>query len=295
MRLTALNQLIHRGETVDGVWELTPRHQVRYRRRPAEALAKAGRRREETAVLTADLVAAEPAGLTVQVAGDQFDGDLVGHTLTLRGRWQADARNRLTFLVERAGGRHDRLILGGGWRLGPHHEILYHVRRRTGVRPDRALRVLTFRGQWDLPVRHQLTYVLDARSDSTFRFRGALQTPTVLAKTGELRYQLGVEVEGQRRTRTLTFFGKWKLSRDLALSFELPTTDGEFQTMTFGATYAFTGDRMVATTLTARDGRALGLEVVFTQAFLKGQGEAFVRLRRALEESAIEAGVRLRW
>lgn len=285
MRLTALNQLIQDGRTIDGVWELTPRHGIRYRKRG----------RDETVVLTADLVAAEPAGLTLQVTGEQVDQDLVGQIVTLRGRWQADAANRLTFLVERAGGRYDRLILGGGWRLGAHHEILYHVRRHSGVRPERAERVLTLRGRWDASVRHQLTYVLDARRDSTFRFRGTFQSPTVQAKTGELRYQLGVEVDGQRRRRILTFFGKWKLSRALALSFELPTTDGKFQTLTFGATFSPDSRSTVTATLTGRDGRPLGLEVVFTRTFLKGQGEAFLRLRRALEDSAVEGGVRFRW
>lgn len=285
LRLTALNQLTHRREIVDGAWELTPRHQVRYRRRG----------REETVVLTADLVAAEPAGLTVQVTGDQLDGDLVGQTLTLRGRWQADAANRLTFLVERERGRFDRLILGGGWGLGPHQELLYRV-QRTDARGRPIIRTLTFRGAWELPAGRQLTYLLEAASDSAFRFRGAFQTPSVLAKAGELRYQLGAEAGGRRGyVRTITLFGKWKLSRDLALSFELPVGQGRPHTMRFDATYALGPRQTVTAALAAGDGRPLGLEVIFSRQFLQGQGEAFVRLRRALEESAVEAGLRVRW
>lgn len=286
MRLTALNDLVQAGERLDGTWELTPRHTVRYRRRGSE----------ETAALTGDLVGTEATGLTFQVTDQQVAQDLVGRSLTLRGRWQADARNRLTFLVEREGGRHDRLTLRGGWELGPHHEIRYRYTGRPPA-PGRhpSEQVLTWAGAWELTARRQLTCVLDVAGDSRFRFRGTLQTPVILAKTGELRYQLGVEAAGRRRLQTLTFFGTWRVSRKLEVTFEIPYTDGRVGTMTFGASYAVGPGGRVTAALTARNGRPLGVEVVFTQAFWQGDGELFVRLRRALEETAVEGGVRVRW
>jgi len=283
-RLTSLNQLIHAGDVVDGAWELTPRHQVRYRRRGGD----------ETVVLMGDFVAAEATGLMIQVTGQQTGGDLVGHTVTLRGRWEADDRNRLAFLVEREGGRHDRLTLGGAWAVGPRHEIVYRYQRHEDA-VRRAVQTVTFHGAWDLTQARRLTYVLDADSDSAFRFRGAFQTPSVLAKTGEIRYQLGIEVEGRRRVQTVTLFGKWKLSRDLGLAFEIPYADGEPRTMTFGATYRLAARQTIAATLKAPDGKPVGLEVLLTREFLRGQGEAFVRLRRALGETTLEAGLRFPW
>ena len=278
MRLTSLNQLLEAGTRVDGAWELTPRHQVRYRRRGAE----------ETAVVTADLVAAEPAGLTIQITQSQLDGDVVGRTVTLRGRWQADARNRLTFVVERGRGRSEILTFTGGWQIGPQHELRYRVEQG-------GTRTLTFAGYWDVDAKRRLTYVLDAGADSTFRFRGAFQTASILAKSGELRYQLGVEATRGRRSQTIALFGTWKVSRDLRVTFEIPYADGRTRAITFEAAYALGAGRTVTATLTSRAGDPLGIEVVFTQAFLKGDGEAFVRLRRSLEETAVEGGVRFRW
>lgn len=285
MRLTALNDLIHAGERVDGAWTLTPRHELRYRRRGPDAAV----------VLAGALVGTEPRGLTFQVVGESLAEDLVGRTLTLRGRWQADARNRLTFLVERAGGRTDRLTLRGGWTLGPSHEIRYRYRRGgAGGRPSRE-QVLTLTGAWDLTTRRQVTYVLDAAADSAFRFRGTVQTPVIVAKTGALRYQLGVEIAGRRRLRTLVFFGTWRVSRTLELTFEVPASGGRAQVMAFGAAYALGPRGAITATVMGHDGRPLGVEVVLTREFWRDRGELFVRLRRALEETAVEGGVRIRW
>jgi len=215
------------------------------------------------------------------------DGDVTSRLLSLRGRWQADSRNRLNFLVERSKGQEDRLVFQGGWELDEADEISYRYQ------PN--LQTLRFQGQWDLSDSTRLTYVLDESSDSTFRFRGAFQTPSVLAKEGELRYQIGLEVEGKKRFNVVTLFGKWKLSRDLALDFELATGGASSRTIHFGATYQVDSDDALSAQLTTREGKPLGVEVILTRDFLKGQGQAFMRLVKSLEETAVEGGVRFRW
>ncbi|MBI4226861.1 MAG: hypothetical protein HY600_01140 [Candidatus Omnitrophica bacterium] len=285
MRLTSLNELLHAGERVEGTWALTPYHTLQYRRH---------RKREGTIVLTGDLVGAESTGLTLQVTGQTVGDDLVGRTLTLRGRWQVDAMNRLTFFVEREGGRYDRLTLHGAWGLGRRHELRYHVRQSSAGGPS-PVQTLTFAGAWALSERRRLTYVVEGGRGGAFRLRGTFQTPSILAKTGELRYQLGVEAAGRRRLQTLTFFGTWRVSRTLEVTFELPMGGGRAGALRFGAEYS-TGPRgAITAALTAPGGQPLGLEVVFTRELWRGQGEAFIRLRRALEETAVEGGVRGRW
>ena len=285
MRLTSLNQLILRNQTIDGVWKLTPRHELRYVRSGPD----------EEVVLTGELVAVEETGLVVQVEERRADGEMVSRTLTLRGRWEADARNRLTFLVERRSRQRDRLTLGGGWEIGENNELLYRFEQIRLKTKQRRTHTLTFRGSWDLGEARRLTYVLDRDSDSVFRFRGTFQTPTVLAKEGTLRYQVGVEVQGRRRLQTVTLFGKWKLSRDLSLDFEIPYSDGSVRPITFGAAYSFNAQDSIQARLTTQEGKPLGLEVIFTREFFKDSGEAFLRLRRSLEESAVEGGLRFRW
>ena len=172
--------------------------------------------------------------------------------------------------------------------MGPKNEILYRV--------ERSLHFLRFDGYWDLGQDRRITYVLDADTGSAFRFRGAFQTASILQKKGELRYQLGAEAQGRRgRLQTVTLFGKWKLSRDLSLEFEVPYSGGFRRSISFGAAYAWDSWTALSAHLTTRRGEPLGVELTLHRDFLKGQGEAFIRLRKSLEETAAEAGVRIRW
>lgn len=285
MRLSRLNQLLdEEGRIIEGRWELTRRHRLQYRQQG----------QEEEIVLSGELVAAEPTALVAQITERLADGESVSRLLSLRGRWQADPRNRLAFLVERESGRYEWLTLQGGWEVAPGQEILVRTQRTDLKTKSRQVHLLRFRGYWDLSQGGRLTYVLDESSDSAFRFRGTFQTPSVLAKGGAVRYQLGLEAEGKRRLKKITLFGKWKLSRDLALEFEIPY-EGSAHSIIFGATYEINSQASLAASLTTQEGKPLGVELLLTRRFLQGQGEAFLRLRKSVEESAAEGGVRFRW
>lgn len=287
MRLNRLNQMVGAdGVPVDGAWRLGRGHDLRYRR-------KGGR---EEVVLSGPVAGAGPRGLSFRVEADSLDGDLVGKTLELRGRWQADAENRLTFLAQRRSGSADVLRLEGGWQVGPSHEILYRFGREGPRRKREESHLLRFAGHWDVGEDRRLVYVLDGASDSLFRFRGAFQTASILAKEGALRYQLGAEVErGRRSAGTVTLFGKWKFSRRLELSFEVPYAGGRVRGIDFGAELGLDSAGNLACRLLTRQGEPLGVELLFTRSFFGGDGELFARLRRAGGETAVEGGVRLRW
>ncbi len=285
MRLTRLNQLILADETVDGVWRLTKSHQLEYRKRGAG----------QEAVLTGALIAAEPEALVFRVAQREESGRIINQLFSLRGRWEADSRNRLNFLVERDKGRSDRLTFQGGWEVTADHEILYRYKLPFLGGSRLAESALIFRGQWDFIAGRRLVYLLDLSGDSTFRFRGAFQTPSVLAKEGQIRYQVGVEVEGKRRVQTVTFFGKWKLSRDLAVEFELASAGKRKQAILFGASWSVVRSGTVSARLSTRKGQPMGLEVIFSREFLRNGGQVFVRLWKFSEETALEAGIRTPW
>lgn len=285
MRLDRWNRLIREGRGVEGTWRLTPSHDLEYRRYGAE----------EEILVSGRLASARPNGLTFGLAQRGVDGDTRSRELTLRGRWQADPRNRLTFLAQRRDGREEALVLQGGWELGEQHEVLYRIERTDPPSGrGRTIHQVRFEGYWEIDEERRLSYVLDRQSDSAFRFRGAFQTASLQPKEGSLRYQVGVEVGGRRQLQTVTLFGRWKLSRQLALELEVPYGSAR-RAMRFGASFSPGGGRTVLGRLTTRGGKPLGLEVTLTQEFLKDQGEAFLRLRRSLEETAVEGGVRIRW
>ena len=280
-----LNRLIHDGKVAEGVWEMGADGEIRYRRRGPQ----------EEVLLTGDLLSADPNSLTFHLREVQQEEDVRLRQMSLRGRWQADPSNRLTFLVEREQGTVDTLTLEGGWEVGPGNEIQYRFERTELKKGARSLHRIRFEGYWEVGEDRRSAYVLEAGSNSAFRFRGAFQTDSIRQKQGSLRYQIGLEVEGRRRLQTVTLFGKWKLSRDLSLEFEVPYSGGFRRTLSFGATYVWNRRTSVSARLTTPGGGPLGVELSLYREFLQGRGEAFVRLRRSLEETAAEAGARVRW
>ncbi len=285
MRLDPFNRLIRGEELVEGRWALTKNHQLQYRRLGAE----------EELVLTGNLMAAEPNGLLFRLSEQSLDGEPVQQEFSLRGRWQADSKNRLSFWVDRRKGEQEVLTLQGAWEVGPAHEVLYRFAQTDLKTRKRTEQLLRFQGYWQVGEDKRLTYVLDEQSDSAFRFRGTFQTASILPKEGAIRYQVGIEAVGKRRLQTVTLLGNWKLSDDLKLNFEVPYGDDSPRTMTFGATYSIDSQRALSVRLTTQGGKPVGLEVLLTREFLNDQGEAFVRLRKSLEEAAVEGGLRLRW
>ena len=284
-KITDLNDLEHESKLIRGRWALDADHVLSYRK-------EAG---EEDFELETSLIAAEPGALVFSFTEKQESGETVTRLAKLSGIWRANAGNEIEFEVSRQSGQNDVLAFRSEWKVGNAQQIIYSWRRKISNRKTRRLQTLTFRGWWDLSGENRLVYTLEDSDDGNFRFRGAFQTPGILAKKGEIRYQLGAEAESGRKARVITLFGKWKLSDRLDLSFEMEYADGRRHEMRFGAQFSMTRELTVAARLIDRKGVPLGMEVLLTKEFLNGQGEAFVRLKKTLQESALEAGVTLPW
>ena len=169
----------------------------------------------------------------------------------------------------------------------------YEVRDLKTKRKE--LKLLVFKGAWDITEKNGLVYVLGQDSDSRFRFRGAFQTKNILAKKGEIRYQVGVEVAGKRQIQNVILFGKWKYSDKSGLFFEMEYEEGNRKSITFGGNYSMTDSQTITVALKSEIGSPLGAEVVLTKDLFSKDSQAFIRLKRSIEESAAEAGVHFQW
>ncbi|MBI3330649.1 MAG: hypothetical protein HYZ96_00895 [Candidatus Omnitrophica bacterium] len=296
------NRLVYRADTpagvrdgsrphpirLDGTWALTPQHDL------ALTLHETGARDRHTLYLKGALVAAGAHSLTFALRRQDGRAD-ASQAVTLSGRWQADARNRLTFLAQQADGSEDRLTLGGGWEVGPHHELQYRYRRRAVRGRGREEQVLAFAGAWELAAADRLVYRLEGSSDSAFEFRASLQRPSLNAREGRLIYQAGIGLsQGKTRQQRVILFGAWKLNRDLSVSFEVPYAEGRVHALRFEGTYALTSRDRLAVALWDSRGEPLGLTVTFSRELVPDAG-LFVRLRRDERERSVIGGVRIRF
>ena len=274
--------------TLDGTWALTREHDL------ALTLHETGSRSRQTLYLKGALVRAKAHALVFALRR-HGGGDGPVQALTLSGRWRADARNRLTFLAEKADGSEDRLTLSGGWEVGPHHELQYRYRRRADGGPGREERTLVFAGAWELSAADRLVYRLEGSADSAFEFRASLQRPSLNAREGRVVYQVGIGLSrGKTQQQRVTLFGAWKLNRDLAVSFEVPYAGGRVRTLRFEGTASLTARDRVAVALWGPGGEPLGLTVTFTRDLVP-DASLFVRLRRDERERSVVGGVQVRF
>ena len=285
MRLTKLNQLIEDGKAIGGRWEFGEDHLIQFR-----SLGK-----DEELKVKGSLVAAEPGTLVISVDDKQSDQLTTSRLLKLSGKWRTNAKNQLVFGVKKSEGDTDTLTFTGGWRVGEFQELLYTYEVRDLKTERKELKLLVFQGDWDFSEKHRLVFSVGGASDSAFRFRGAFQTRSILAKKGEIRYQLGVETSGRRRVQDVVLFGKWKYSDKFGLSFEMEYEEGRKRTITFGGEVAVTQKDRVEVDLKTRVGEPLGIALLLTRDIFGKDGETFARLQRWDGETRAEAGMRFRW
>ena len=271
---------------LDGTWTLSPQHVLGLLLHPTDAIDG------QTVFLRGSVVDVRDDALIVSLTRRTREGRRTSQRLALSGRWQADARNRLTFLVAKADGREDRLIFEGAWDVDRTRRLVY---RLDGPRRG-ALHTLEFSGAWDLRPGARLAYRLGADSRSAFEFQAALQSPTLQAREGRISYQIGVRLsDGRTIRRTVTFFGVWKLNRNLSVSFEMAQPSGGRRTFAFEGEVQASSRASLSVQVRARDGEPLGFAVVFSRSFLQDTAQWFVRLERAGEETRVLGGVQVRF
>ena len=271
---------------LDGSWSLTPSHEL------ALTLHGDERQARQTFFLRGALMEARSNALVFALQRRERDDLRSAQRVTLFGRWQADARNRLNFLVEHADGSEDRLTLQQGWEIGPRHELRYRYRQAAARREEH---LLSFDGAWDIARADRLVYRLSGSSDSVFEFTASLQSPSLLARDKQVVYQVGIGLSGGRtRRQRVALFGAWKLNRDLSVAFEIPYAGGRVEAIRFQGAYAPSPRDRIAVALSTHQGEPLGVTVVFTRDVMR-DARLFLRLQQDAQEFSAIGGIQVRF
>src|SRR3989338_2429331 len=274
---------------LDGTWKLSPAHRLGVVLHPQAEGAR------QAVFLNATIVDVKDDALIVSLWRRSDGGVRTSQTLSLSGRWQADARNRLTFLVAKSDGAEDRLVFDGAWSVDRRHQLLYRYEQPQVGRQPSAIHTLRFSGMWDLRPEARLVYRLDGESRSAVEFQTSLQSASLNAREGKIAYQVGIRLSGGRLVRQrVTLFGAWKLNRDLSVSFEMPYTDGRLRALTCKGTYIWSTRHAVSVQLMSRRGEPLGMAVTFSRSFLD-DAQLFLRLQRLGGDTEVLGGVQGRF
>jgi len=284
-------EAVARKITFEGTWSLDDNHTViftlhRTRRQPDGGQF----------YFTSELVDARSDALIFSLATKEQPRVSVVRLVQLQGRWQADQYNRLTFLVKKTGLQYDTLTFSAVWEVNNNNTLIYTYQKTYLKTKERIEKTLVFKGFWHINEKNRLCYVLDIRQNSYFSFRVSCETPSLLAKKGEIKYRLGLGVEGERlfRAKIIILYGVWKLNRNVGLSFEIDYGHA-VRGITFGVQLELMKSNQTTLALTSERGESLGLSITFNQSFLRDNEQWFVRLSKRGKESRVEGGVDITW
>ncbi|MBU1044944.1 MAG: hypothetical protein KJ915_11165 [Candidatus Omnitrophica bacterium] len=213
------------------------------------------------------------------------------YILQLKGAWQADKNNRLTFRIQKEEGSCDFLTFKGAWEINKQHQIIYKYEKSQLITKKKAIHTLTFKGFWNIKDKGKLSYELDLLSGSVFCFK----TSAAIFKEKYIKYELGIGLAKNQEARTITLCGKWKIQKDIGLVFEVEYENGNVRAITFGAEAKLTDKDSISFELKNDQNKNISAQLQLSRKILKGDGLSFLRFLKSKDESAVYVGAGLFW
>lgn len=274
-----------------GKWKLNPNHDLVLHLDKTEQQFKGDYLR-----LYGKILCAGTERLVFQIKSRNKRGVNRFSLLRLSGSWQADKYNRIIFQVRKKVNP-DTLIFRGVWQVNNKQQIVYEYEKTKFKTKRKIKNTLSFTGFWQISSVNRLRYILSKSSHSRFDFRVQLETPNVYPKKGAVKYRLGIgarENSQSPRIRIITLYGTWRFSRKLGLCFEMEYDRGRLRQQIFDAEVNLNKSDRIIFKLIDKQGRRLGISVVFHHRFLSNQdAQWFLRLKKGLKDKKIDTGVRI--
>ena len=215
------------------------------------------------------------------------------YILKLKGAWQADKRNRLTFRVQKEKGSHDILTFKGAWKINKQHQIIYQYEKAQLIHKRKKIHTLIFKGYWNIKEKARIYYVIDQKSNSVFAFKTSLG----IFKDKYIKYELGIGValKPEPIKRVLILFGKWKIKKGVGLIFEVDYANKKMHAIVFGAEAKLTSKDSISFELKNERNKDIRAQVQLSRKMLKGDGLSFLRFLKSKGETTVTIGAGFRW
>jgi hypothetical protein len=271
-----------------GKWSLTENHDLKL------TLDKWRRQSlGDELTLQGEILQAQANSLLFAVTTRSKENIPLTYLFRLRGIWQTDKHNRLTFRVKKGRGRYDALVFDGIWEVDKHHRIVYRYEKSQLIRKEKLEKTLIFKGFWDISRRNKVSYKLSMDGKSIFVF----QTDISFLTDNYIRYKIGIAISDKKWPvrRVLTLFGEWKIKRDVGLLFEIEYEQGRTGAIVFGAEIKLTKREKFEFKLKNSLGQNLGLKLKLTRERLKGDSQTFLKMFKSKKECSIYMGRAWRW
>jgi hypothetical protein len=280
--------------TFIGTWKLTSQDDLQLRVNKAsylpESLSGISR-----IIINGKIIAAETDKLVFEVYSKNAQGLGNIRLLKLSGSWGSDDANRISFAATKRTSP-DILTLSGTWSVNDNQHITYTLKKFHLATKEKILAKCEFSGCWQLSDKNRLAYIFSNGSLSRFDFKAQIETPNIYPKAGVIKYRLGTGVRQSKRGAPVIvcLYGEWRFSRNLRLSFDMEYEKGIYRSLDFGAAVNISRSDSLELKLLNEKGIYTGITLTCTHRFLKGlDAEVYLRMQKLMNDSRIEAGIRM--
>ena len=200
--------------------------------------------------------------------------------LKLKGFWQSDKFNRLTFEITKKENP-DTLAFKGLWSVNKKQKITYLYQKANLTTKKKISQKLTFDGFWQISEKNRLKYLLAGSKSSLFDFKAYLQSNNLYPKKGVIKYRIGIGAKEQKQERIISLYGEWKFSRKLGLTFEMNYGGGQINRIQFASTVNLNKENKIIFTLKDKNNKPLGITITFKRdLFPRKDLEYFLQLKK---------------
>lgn len=279
----ALEQL-----TLKGNWSLNKEHELvftldNYKRQVSG----------DRLTFKGELIDAKSNSLAYSVGTRTQGGKSSFYLFALEGAWQADANNRLSFKLKQERGQPDTLTFEGAWEVDKNYRLIYRYEKKQGKRQEKEVQALAFEGHWEIADNSRISYILSAATNSRFDFKASFAR----FEGRQIKYEVGILVSSREKpvTQSITFAGRWMLSKKVGLVFEAPCAGNRMQSFAFGCQLKLSDKDTLVCALRNSANRSLGAEVELSREIFNGNGRVFLRALEEKGSAAFFIGAGWKW
>ncbi len=258
-------------------------------------LQDTGKQSKGRLVLKGKILDCQKNYLLFQVKTKALGAKEVISFLKLRGFWQSDKYNRLTFEVTKKENP-DTLTFKSLWSVNKNQKITYLLKKTNLATRRRVSQNLVFDGFWQINKKNRLKYAFAGSKSSFFDFKAYLQSNNLYPKKGVIKYRIGIGAKEQKKERIISLYGGWKFSRKFSLTFEMNYGGGKINRIQFASTINLNKRSKIIFTLKDKDNKPLGVTLTLKRSSLSHKDlEYFLQLKKQGKELYIGIGAATRF
>ena len=266
-----------------GSWSLTKDHELKltFEQEQRKSFGK-------SIVLKGQIIAVKKNKLLFSIRQRTASNKTVYSSINLQGQWQMDKYNRINFNLTKESSPKKNLIFLSKWQIDKNHRLIYKYSKLNVQNGIRKTHYISFDGTWKVLSKYRIKYIIDSRTDVGFDIKVSLQKLTGRA----IDYDISIGAGKNKESFTLHFSGKWKLTKNTQVFFEIKKENNKRSDIQFSSETQISLQGILACALKYYGtDKKIGYTIKFKRGIKSIDGQIYAKILKNSKEKAVFIGV----